>query len=73
MSLLNLIQRNFSISGKSLLVQYIEGKKGYQQRRSLGGWQGHVAPLSDLGGAPWLLISLVFGVYGMTFKGKMRK
>ena len=40
--------------------------------------QGDVVPppLGDLGWGrppPWLLISLVFSVYGMTLEGKMRK
>ena len=43
----------------------------------MGAGQGHVVPhLGDLVGggtpSPWLLISHVFGVYGMTLKGKMR-
>ena len=66
---------------KGLAVGYIDscqtrGKSNQSpppQRRNAVGGRGHVAPipLGDLD--PWLLISLVFGVYGMTFEGEMRK
>ena len=38
-------------------------------------FRGGAATLDDMGGGlpPWLLISLVFVVFGMTFEGTMRK